>query len=116
MTRATDHVPAYTADHPAVPDRDSLQARIPGWGADLDKKDRPSVPKLKFLDTGAWWISRSVNPRSGRGRIGRAQVSHTGIRDGSATEWRFWRDAAVRLQVQRGSRAALAHPALRRPR
>jgi hypothetical protein len=55
MTRTTEHLPAYTADHPAVPDRDSLQARIPGWGADLNKEDRPSVPKLKFLDTGAWW-------------------------------------------------------------
>ncbi|OBA59075.1 hypothetical protein A5647_18590 [Mycobacterium sp. 1100029.7] len=55
MTRTTEHVPAYTADHPAVPDPDSLQARIPGWGADLNKEDRPSVPKLKFLDSGAWW-------------------------------------------------------------
>jgi hypothetical protein len=55
MTHTTDHVPAYTADHPAVPDRGSLQARIPGWGADLNKEDRPSVPKLKFLETGAWW-------------------------------------------------------------
>src|SRR5215212_7001933 len=55
MTQTTERVPAYTAEHPAVPDRDSLQARIPGWGADLNKEDRPSVPKLKFLDTGAWW-------------------------------------------------------------
>ena len=55
MTRTTEHLPAYTADHPAMPDRDSLRARIAGWGADLDKEDRPSVPKLKFLDTGAWW-------------------------------------------------------------
>jgi hypothetical protein len=55
MTRTTEHVPAYTADHPSVPDRESLQAQIPGWGADLNKDDRPSVPKLKFLDTGAWW-------------------------------------------------------------
>jgi hypothetical protein len=55
MTRTTEHVPVYTADHPAVPDTDSLRARIPGWGADLNKEDRPSVPKLKFLDTGAWW-------------------------------------------------------------
>jgi hypothetical protein len=51
----TERVPAYTADHPPVPDTDSLRARIPGWGADLNKEDRPSVPKLKFLDTGAWW-------------------------------------------------------------
>ncbi|MCV7011840.1 hypothetical protein H7I40_05480 [Mycolicibacterium madagascariense] len=48
-------MPAYTQDHPAVPDGDELRSRIPGWGADLDKKDRPSVPKLKFLDTGAHW-------------------------------------------------------------
>jgi len=34
-----------------------LRARIPGWGADLDPKDRPSVPKLQFQDdlTGAHW-------------------------------------------------------------
>jgi hypothetical protein len=38
-----------------VPDSDELRARIPGWGADLNKEDRPSVPKLKFLDTGAHW-------------------------------------------------------------
>jgi hypothetical protein len=55
MTRTTEHVPAYTADHPPVPDKDSLKARIPGWGADLNKEDRPSVPKLKFIDSGAWW-------------------------------------------------------------
>ncbi|OBF34974.1 hypothetical protein A5724_16565 [Mycobacterium sp. ACS1612] len=55
MTRTTEHLPAYTADHPPLPDTDSLQKRIPGWGADLNKEDRPSVPKLKFLDTGAWW-------------------------------------------------------------
>ncbi|WP_193045822.1 hypothetical protein [Mycolicibacterium baixiangningiae] len=45
----------YTADHPPVPSSDELRARIPGWGADLDPADRPSVPKLKFLETGAHW-------------------------------------------------------------
>lgn len=45
----------YTADHPPVPSSDELRARIPGWGADLDPKDRPSVPKLQFLETGAHW-------------------------------------------------------------
>jgi hypothetical protein len=45
----------YTADHPPVPSSDELRARIPGWGADLDPKDRPSVPKLRFLETGAHW-------------------------------------------------------------
>ena len=55
MTQTSERVPAYTRDHPVVPDGDELRSRIPGWGADLDKKDRPSVPKLKFLDTGAHW-------------------------------------------------------------
>ncbi|WP_111510794.1 hypothetical protein [Mycobacterium kyogaense] len=55
MTQTSPRVPAYTVDHPPVPDSEALRARIPGWGADLDKADRPSVPKLKFLDTGAHW-------------------------------------------------------------
>jgi len=47
----------YTADHPPVPDSDQLRARIPGWGVDLDPKNRPSVPRLKFdpSATGAHW-------------------------------------------------------------
>src|SRR5689334_9762 len=55
MTQTSPRVPVYTADHPPVPDSDVLRQRIPGWGADLDTADRPSVPKLKFLDTGAHW-------------------------------------------------------------
>src|ERR1700712_707987 len=47
----------YTAEHPPVPDSDELRARIPGWGADLDPKDRPAVPRMKFdpSATGAHW-------------------------------------------------------------
>jgi len=55
MTHTSERVPVYTPEHPAVPDSDELRARIPGWGADLNKEDRPSVPKLQFLDTGAHW-------------------------------------------------------------
>jgi hypothetical protein len=55
MTQTSPRVPAYTAEHPPIPDTDALRARIPGWGADLDKADRPSVPKLQFLETGAHW-------------------------------------------------------------
>ncbi|HEX8344536.1 MAG TPA: hypothetical protein VF657_07285 [Actinoplanes sp.] len=40
---------AYTADKPKLAESsDELRARIPGWGVDLDPKDRPSVPKEKF--------------------------------------------------------------------
>ncbi|ASN51348.1 hypothetical protein [Sinomonas sp. R1AF57] len=46
----------YTADaHRQPPSRDELRARIPGWGADLDPKDRPSVPREQRLETGAHW-------------------------------------------------------------
>ena len=55
MTQTSERLPAYTPERPPIPDSDVLQARIPGWGADLNKADRPSVPKLKFLETGAHW-------------------------------------------------------------
>ncbi|WP_431879564.1 hypothetical protein [Amycolatopsis sacchari] len=48
----------YTSERPPLPETsDQLRARIPGWGADLDPKDRPSVPKLQWQEdrTGAHW-------------------------------------------------------------
>lgn len=48
----------YTSDaRPRAESSDQLRARIPGWGVDLDPRDRPSVPKLQ-LDperSGAHW-------------------------------------------------------------
>ena len=49
---------AYTPQKPTLtPSSEELRARIPGWGADLDPKDRPQVPKLQFDPTlsGAHW-------------------------------------------------------------
>jgi hypothetical protein len=48
----------YTADKSSAPESsDQLRARIPGWGADLDPADRPSVPRERFdlPATGAHW-------------------------------------------------------------
>jgi hypothetical protein len=48
----------YTAEKPPRPESsEQLRARIPGWGVDLDPKDRPSVPKLQYQPdlTGARW-------------------------------------------------------------
>jgi hypothetical protein len=40
---------AYTAHKPPLAESsDELRARIPGWGVDLDPKDRPSVPRERF--------------------------------------------------------------------
>src|SRR5919112_586363 len=42
----------YTPAKPPLSESsDELRARIPGWGADRDPNDRPSVPKLQ-LDPG----------------------------------------------------------------
>jgi hypothetical protein len=39
---------AYTREKASLPETpDQLRARIPGWGVDLDPKDRPAVPKLR---------------------------------------------------------------------
>jgi hypothetical protein len=49
---------AYTSDKPKLAESsDQLRARIPGWGVDLDPKDRPSVPKERYDPdgTGAHW-------------------------------------------------------------
>ncbi len=49
---------AYTADKPALAESSAdLRARIPGWGVDLDPKDRPSVPRERFDPelSGAHW-------------------------------------------------------------
>ncbi len=48
----------YTARKPPLPESpDELRARIPGWGADLDPRDRPAVPKMQYQHdlTGARW-------------------------------------------------------------
>jgi hypothetical protein len=48
----------YTPEKPPLPESiEQLRARIPGWGADLDPHDRPSVPRLQFDPnlTGAHW-------------------------------------------------------------
>jgi hypothetical protein len=54
----TTNPPTYTARKPPNPETsEQLRARIPGWGADLDPADRPSVPRER-LDpgaTGAHW-------------------------------------------------------------
>src|SRR4051812_21019390 len=49
---------AYTAEKPPLQETsDDLRNRIPGWGADLDPRDRPSVPRERFdpAASGAHW-------------------------------------------------------------
>ncbi len=49
---------AYTPQKPPTAESsDHLRARIPGWGVDLDPRDRPAVPRLQFDPnlSGAHW-------------------------------------------------------------
>jgi hypothetical protein len=49
---------AYTPEKPPLAETpDELRARIPGWGVDLDPRDRPAVPRLQFDPnlSGAHW-------------------------------------------------------------
>ncbi len=49
---------AYSSDKPTLTESsEELRARIPGWGVDLDPKDRPSVPREQFDPNlnGAHW-------------------------------------------------------------
>lgn len=48
----------YRAEKPAnAESSEQLRARIPGWGVDLDPRDRPAVPRERFDPgvTGAHW-------------------------------------------------------------
>jgi len=44
----TNHYGYTPAKPPLAESSDELRARIPGWGADLDPNDRPSVPRLQL--------------------------------------------------------------------
>jgi hypothetical protein len=55
----------YTPHKPPLAENsDELRARIPGWGADADVADRPSVPRERFDPTlsGAHWEKPERQP------------------------------------------------------
>jgi hypothetical protein len=66
MTRTTpdpDIPAAYTpGPRPRRETAEELRARIPGWGADLDPADRPAVPRLQSVETGARWTFPERQP------------------------------------------------------
>src|SRR4051794_30594300 len=54
----------YTADKPSIAlSSEELRARIPGWGVDLDPRDRPAVPRLQHdLNGQAPWVMPERQP------------------------------------------------------
>ncbi|MFP3713937.1 hypothetical protein [Puerhibacterium sp. TATVAM-FAB25] len=101
--------PVYTAAKPRLaPSSDELRARIPGWGADLDPKDRPSVPREQSLPTGAHWDFPERQPETWpRER----SVEHRFLTPvfGTAQPLRGLSGAIRRLAYERWSEGRAAH-------
>ncbi len=59
MANTPDHIEAayLSGPRPQRETAEQLRARIPGWGVDLDPRDRPSVPRLvpQGEESGAHW-------------------------------------------------------------
>lgn len=102
---------AYTPTRPPPAESSAeLRARIPGWGADLDPNDRPSVPRLLFdpAATGAHWEfperQPEVLPRE-------RSIEHAFLTPvfGTTCPTRGVSGAVRRLAYRRYSEARLAH-------
>src|SRR5688572_26941776 len=100
----------YTAEKP-VPSRsaDELRATIPGWGADLDPRDRPSVPRerLDLPATGAHWSYPDTQPAGYRER----SIEHAKLTPvfGTAQPLKGLSGLIRRAAYERFSEGRLAH-------
>jgi hypothetical protein len=102
---------AYTADKPPLPESvESLRERIPGWGADLDPADRPSVPRedLAHRPEGAVWELPEQQPVSG---YRERSIEHADLTPvfGTAQPLKGVSGAIRRLAYDRYSEARTAH-------
>jgi hypothetical protein len=101
----------YTPEKPPLPETvEQLRARIPGWGADLDPRDRPSYPKLKYQDdlSGAHW---EFPDRQGEKRPRERSIEHAFLTPvfGTAQPPRGLSGAIRTLSYRRFSEGRAAH-------
>ena len=101
----------YSGDKPPLPEPvESLRARIPGWGADLDPADRPSVPResLEWRPEGAAPGLPEQQP-DGEGR--ERSIEHADLTPvfGTAQPLRGLSGRIRRLAYDRYSEARAAH-------
>src|SRR3712207_9097559 len=102
---------AYTADKPPLAEStEQLRARIPGWGVDLDPRDRPAVPRERFDPgaTGAHWYFPERQPETWpRER----SIEHAFLSPvfGTAQPPRGLSGAIRKLSYRRYSEARVAH-------
>jgi len=67
---------AYTPEKPTLTESpDELRARIPGWGADLDRKDRPAYPRERY-DPGASGAHWSFPDRQDHDGVRERSIEH----------------------------------------
>ena len=102
-------MPYIDSDHESVTDREGLRARIPGWGADLDPADRPSVPKeRRDLETGAHW---TIPPSQPELRPRERSIEHEMLPPvfGTVAPLRGLSGAVRRLAYSRYSEGRAAH-------
>ena len=101
----------YTPHKPPIAESpDELRKRIPGWGVDLDPKDRPSVPKLQFQEdlTGAHWELPDQQPEK---QPRERSIEHAALTPvfGTAQPLHGASGAIRRLAYDRFSEGRLAH-------
>lgn len=101
----------YTADKPPLAaSSEELRARIPGWGADLDPADRPSVPQERF-DPGATGARWRFPERQAEDRPRERSIEHAGLTPvfGTAQPLTGVAGAMRRVAYRRYSEARAAH-------
>src|SRR3954468_5835489 len=101
----------YTPDKPPLAESsEQLRQRIPGWGADLDPADRPSVPRERFDPeaSGAHWRFPDRQPEH---RPRERSIEHAGLTPvlGTAQPLRGLSGAIRRYAYARYSEGRTAH-------
>jgi hypothetical protein len=101
----------YTAEKPPLPETaDQLRARIPGWGADRDPKDRPSVPQESrdLEPSGVHWTIPDQQPEL---RERERSIEHARLTPvfGTAQPTRLLSGALRKLAYRRYSEGRAAH-------
>jgi hypothetical protein len=103
-------VPYVGAARAGIPTPEELRARIPGWGADLDPADRPSVPRelADGIPEGVHWDVPADQPELERRE---RSVEHARLTPvfGTSSPPRGVSGAVRRLAYARYSEARAAH-------
>lgn len=101
----------YAGRKPPLPEPvESLRARIPGWGVDLDPADRPSVPResLDLRPPGAVWDLPERQPYDGYRERSMEHADLTPV-FGTAQPLHGVAGAVRRLAYERYSEGRLGH-------